>query len=73
MADDRRFNARLASGQMRLSKLVGGGSGAGTMRLVVRMLPSTANRSSESPWESVRSADETPTRNDCCWKIPIEA
>ena len=40
---------------------------------VVRLLPSTANRSSESPWVSVGSADETPTRNDCCWKIPIEA
>src|ERR1700738_3513531 len=43
------------------------------MFLVVRMPPSTANRSPESPWVSVRSADETPTRNDCCWKIPIEA
>jgi hypothetical protein len=47
-------------------------SKAGRMRLVVRLLLSTANRSSESPWVSVRSADETPTRNDCCWKIPIE-
>jgi len=37
------------------------------------VLPSTANRSSESPWGSVRSAYETPTRNDCCWRIPIEA
>jgi hypothetical protein len=36
-----------------------------TTSFVVRMLPSTANGSSERPWVSVRSADETPTRNDC--------
>jgi hypothetical protein len=33
-------------------------SRAGTMRFVVRMLSSAANRSSESPWVLVRSADE---------------